>query len=327
MKKKSVILIIGGIVLLLLVYKIVLLVIYKTDKEMNGYKKFIELYENKRTLTVKENRTATDVITMKKINFANAIGKYQITSNKLVDTYKTYTGERGVINVTFLGNICDTTLLDDKLNSYIEKYCKRENISDDLDFFDYMYKNRDKRVGIFSSKNDILENYIFRSTINNMISNLYEGLTILEGSLKGYILETDSMMDIHILKGKNMYLLAIEKKNYSDDFLNSIYFSDKEKYNCDFIRTYRVLDIQKSSDDDYLDVKVGISQEGEVQTIKVSKILGKDMKIGKNYEFKYRQVDRIARDSILDIYNSSELLFIKETEREGLNQLQEKYCN
>lgn len=243
MKKKMMILGVVLVILLFLIYKIVLLTIYKTDGVMDGYKKFNELYENKKIVNVETNKSTNNIITLKKINFKNVIGDYKITSNKLYDTYRTYSGDNGTINVTFMGSICKSMLLNGRVNGNLEEWCKEKDLSDNLEFFDYIYKNRDNKVGVFSSRKTILENYVFINTLNNMISNFYENMTILKGDLRGYILETGNMVEINVVKGSSMYLISLEKKNYSEDFLSSIYFSDREKYNCDFIRTYKLLDI------------------------------------------------------------------------------------
>lgn len=327
MKKKILILGVVLVVLLFLIYKIVLLERYKTDGVMEGYKKFIELYESKKIVNVESSKLTDNIITLRKINFKNIIGDYKITSNKLYDTYRTYSGDNGTINVTYMGSICKSLLLNSKVDDDLEKWCKKKGLTNNLEFLDYMYENRNEKVGVFSSRKTILENYVFINTLNNIIPTFYRKMTILKGDLRGYIMETGKMVEINVLKGSSMYLIAMEKKNYSEDFLSSIYFSDKEKYNCDFKRTFKVIDIHESNDEEYMYVTIRAFQGEDVQTIKIPKVLGKTMEKGNNYEFKYRQIEKIPSDSILDIYNHSELLFIEKTDLEGMGQVQESYCN
>jgi len=100
----------------------------------------------------------------------------------------------------------------------------------------------------------------------------------------------------------------------------------QKKYDCEFIRTYRVYGIYESNDDKYLYATIREFQAEDIQTVKISKVISDELKVGENYEFKYKQESKIPRDDILSIYNNSKLLSVKSTDLVGLEQNQENYC-
>lgn len=101
---------------------------------------------------------------------------------------------------------------------------------------------------------------------------------------------------------------------------------NQKKYDCEFIRTYRVYGIYESNDDKFLYATIREFQAEDIQTVKIPKAISDELKVGENYEFKYKQKSKIPRDDILSIYNNSKLLSVKSTDLVGLEQIQENYC-
>lgn len=89
-----------------------------------------------------------------------------------------------------------------------------------------------------------------------------------------------------------------------------------------FIKTYNILNITKSNDNNYIYLTIRQFQEEEVQTVKVEKKLCPNIVEGKNYEFTIKPNFRVE-DNISSIFRNSTILEIKETDKIGLEQIQE----
>lgn len=89
-----------------------------------------------------------------------------------------------------------------------------------------------------------------------------------------------------------------------------------------FIRTYNVLNVAKSDDENYVYLTIRQYQKDEVQTIKVKKELCPDVKKNKNYEFTIKP-NKSFEDNIVSIFSNSEIISIKITDKVGLDQIQE----
>lgn len=114
--------------------------------------------------------------------------------------------------------------------------------------------------------------------------------------------------------------------------INANIFKDKnkipiqKKFTCTFIRTYKVEYILPSNSENFLYLTIRAFQDEEVQTIKISKALFPKIEQGKYYEFKFRPFEKIEQDNIMDIYRKSKLISIEETEKIGLEQIQDRIC-
>lgn len=89
-----------------------------------------------------------------------------------------------------------------------------------------------------------------------------------------------------------------------------------------FIKTYQVLNIAESNDYNYLYLTIRQFQDEEVQTIKAERKLCPNIVEKKNYEFTIKPNYKIE-DNILSIFNNSTIISIKETNKTGLDQIQE----
>lgn len=122
-----------------------------------------------------------------------------------------------------------------------------------------------------------------------------------------------------IILGVNISTRRVDSRDYNTKSV--------KKYGCEFTRTYRVYAVYESNDKSYFYVTIRGFQNEDIQTIKVSKNISNELISGKNYEFKFKQNDSIAEDNILNIYNNSDIVSIKETNSEGNKQLNENFCN
>ena len=110
---------------------------------------------------------------------------------------------------------------------------------------------------------------------------------------------TASSMEIRITDDKACFKVYINASGFSQN--SSLLEGANEKYIYLTIRQF---------------------QEEEVQTIKVEKELCPNIVKGKNYEFTIKPNYRME-DNILSIFNNSKILEIKETNKIGLEQIQD----
>lgn len=89
-----------------------------------------------------------------------------------------------------------------------------------------------------------------------------------------------------------------------------------------FIRTYHILNIADSNDEKYLYLTIRQFQDEEVQTVKVEKNLCPSIEVGKNYEFTLKTNQKLE-DNIQSIFNNSTVVSITETDKVGLEQIQD----
>lgn len=91
-----------------------------------------------------------------------------------------------------------------------------------------------------------------------------------------------------------------------------------------FIRTYNILNVANSNDENYIYLTIRQFQSEEVQTIKVEKKLCPQIAEEKNYEFTI-VLNKKTNDDILSIFNNGKIISINETDKIGLEQIQEDF--
>lgn len=93
-------------------------------------------------------------------------------------------------------------------------------------------------------------------------------------------------------------------------------------YFTSFIRTYNILNITPSQEENSYYITLQQFQ-GEVDTVLV-KNLDKKLTVGKNYEFKFEKGSSIRIDDNIDsIFKNTKISSINETNKEGLEQIQD----
>lgn len=88
-----------------------------------------------------------------------------------------------------------------------------------------------------------------------------------------------------------------------------------------FTRTYNVLNIADSNDENYLYLTLRQFQIDEIETVKVLKKLASSVKVNKNYEFTFKSSNKKFDDNINSIFQNTVLEVIKETDKTGLKQI------
>ena len=89
------------------------------------------------------------------------------------------------------------------------------------------------------------------------------------------------------------------------------------------METYEVLNIALSNSDAYVYLTLRQFQYEEVETVKVLKSLNYDIAVGKNYEFTFEYSNENIEDNIKSIFNNATLTKIVETDKQGLDQIQD----
>lgn len=146
------------------------------------------------------------------------------------------------------------------------------------------------------------------------------------------------------LIGCNIYLAMQNKNIHTNKDNNKISKKSEEEkyYDCSFTRTYRVVDlldgyIAEVPEESY--IVLDAFQTHSAFTHKISSEAKKNLEVNKYYEFTYYLKGRGIINDIEDVKNSISalnsiksdnslkvLLEVKETNREGLEQVQENIC-
>lgn len=204
-------------------YKIYLEKKYDTSEYKLRYKKFCELYENKAEKRIVYSNNYLKTINFKEINFGDILGEYKIEEES--DIHKVYTNDDKMIYIGKMRKICDTDVFKFEEKISMSNLCESEGIVSNLDFFKYMYKYRNKKMNIFSTKNTIQKNWAFTDMIFNITSDDYKKITILKGDLTGYVFEADNITEIFLSRENDEYFISLKNVNNVNHFLESIYFS------------------------------------------------------------------------------------------------------
>jgi len=91
-----------------------------------------------------------------------------------------------------------------------------------------------------------------------------------------------------------------------------------------FTRTYSVLNVADSNDGNYLYLTIKQFQIDEIETVKVLKSLANSVEVNKNYEFNFKSSNKNFENNIKSIFENAMLESIKETNKTGLEQIQDK---
>ena len=100
----------------------------------------------------------------------------------------------------------------------------------------------------------------------------------------------------------------------------------KEKETCTLIRTFYIDDIKNSNDENYLYVTLHEYQVEGVFTIKISKVIGKELEKNNNYEFTFTTPKDYMWETTDKLFNNREIISIEKTDKVGLEQTSKYYC-
>lgn len=167
----------------------------------------------------------------------------------------------------------------------------------------------------------IIENILLNSKYNGEICNGINTHKIILNKDIYYIKESCK----EIQKGDKQATISTEDL----ETINNIIFQNKtneiksiaESYT--FTKTYNVVNVADSNDENYLYLTIRKFQDEEVKTVKVQRSLANTVEKENNYEFTFQYTNNIAEDNIESIFANTMLIAIKKTDKQGLEQVQD----
>lgn len=167
----------------------------------------------------------------------------------------------------------------------------------------------------------IIENILLNSKYNGEICNGINTHKIILNKDIYYIKESCK----EIQKGDKQATISTEDL----ETINNIIFQNKtneiksiaESYT--FTKTYNVVNVADSNDENYLYLTIRKFQDEEVKTVKVQRSLANTVEKENNYEFTFQYTNNIPEDNIESIFANTMLIAIKKTDKQGLEQVQD----
>ncbi len=167
----------------------------------------------------------------------------------------------------------------------------------------------------------IIENILLNSKYNGEICNGINTHKIILNKDIYYIKESCK----EIQKGDKQATISTEDL----ETINNIIFQNKtneiksiaESYT--FTKTYNVVNVADSNDENYLYLTIRQFQDEKVKTVKVQRSLANTVEKENNYEFTFQYTNNIPEDNIESIFANTMLIAIKKTDKQGLEQVQD----
>lgn len=242
MKKKYIILIVVLLFLIIfgyLGYKIFNLYYYNTNDIMeDNYKNFLNKLEIKNTITINTNSNVDNYLTFKNIKIRNDFEKFKkIDESDDMLEYVKYVlyDENENAKAGFVFGISDTyvnmfkedvTVYGDSIkkinDSGLEEFFKKNNITNDIELFEYLKNNKDVKNNIFTSVKQMKNNYTIHLLSSIAFPSL-ENYTLIEGDYTGYIFNSQNIKEVSILKDDKKYTFTFIKLDYfTDNYINEL---------------------------------------------------------------------------------------------------------
>ena len=101
--------------------------------------------------------------------------------------------------------------------------------------------------------------------------------------------------------------------------------NEKDLIGKEFTRTYNINHIAESNNYDYLYITIREFQAEEIETVKVNRSDFKTAEVGDNYEITFKINNNDIEDNIKSIFECSEIISAKKTNKTGLEQISEDF--
>lgn len=102
---------------------------------------------------------------------------------------------------------------------------------------------------------------------------------------------------------------------------------NKKEYDCTVIKTYYIKNISNSNDENYKYITISEFQTEGTYTIKLSKIDSEKLKTEKNYEFTFKTNKENIKTATDILFDNSEIINIKESDKVGLEMTNTYNCS
>lgn len=103
--------------------------------------------------------------------------------------------------------------------------------------------------------------------------------------------------------------------------------NNKKEYDCTIIKTYYIKNISNSNNENYKYITVSEFQTEGTFTIKLSKIDSEKLEVEKNYEFTFNTIKENIKATTDILFDNSEIINIKQSNKVGLDMTNTYYCS
>ena len=343
MKKK--ILIIIGIVLVVLLfvgYKGYYYLTYRpeniSDKKYDEFMKSFEIHND-----ININKKEVDnnnYLIFRNIKIRNDFKDYVLRFES--EDNKTYEldDENGNIKAIFRIGI-ENNEINDFLNEGMfdkkdkEMFLSKHNISNDKELFDFIIKKHNTNSTIFTSVGKMKENAMIQYLTFVSLSNPTY-ITKINGDYTGYIIGKEknnstnakykNINTVRLLNGNKIYSFGFWisddfTEEYLKDIIETIIIENKDINT--FTKTWEITDKKQNGETGKTYITLKQFQSDEKVTVEVYNSFVVDKDINKYYEFTFQNGSNTIEDNIKSIFDNASLVSVKETDKVGLDQVQE----
>lgn len=345
MKKRTKILIIIGILVVIggyFLYKIGSLVYYhRFDYDYNVVSD-LEIEDTIRLNYHRELEDGEEYLSFENVKIRNDFKDFiyldEISSDKALK-YAIY-NDAGEVKASFWIGVVDSyvKMLKSEIEVYaynrrgintkgIDEFLDSKGISNDIHLLKYLTEHQDDKNNIFTSVKEMKGRYVLNNLIEIMFPSM-EDITLINGVYAGYMFDlNEDGKQVCILDNDKCFVFTFIGEDYfSDEYiyelLDTIVIESVRENKNIFTRTYNVIEEIENNSVIYDSFRVK-QYQGEEAIIDVKKDFGKDIEIGKNYEFTFDNVSDGIEDNIKSIFENCELISVVETDRVGLEEVQE----
>ena len=191
-----------------------------------------------------------------------------------------------------------------------------------------------------NSLENVLVEYRYYPLGNKMATNIHkdDDFVYLDWSLEKIYLRQELLSHfINDLKEKKVYNYYIEPTiviTANEQNIETIkenrqkYYQNETNYSsCDFVRTYFVEMIKESDDGEDYTVVLSEYLSDDLTTVRLDKNIANNLQVGFYYEFTFKTYQAYIDTDIENIFDENEVVSVKETDKVGVNQIQQDSCS
>ena len=344
-KRVQKILLIIGVILFVVVYlgyKGFNYILYNSenisDKSYNEYMNSFKLHDD---MVVSKKDIDGNFLVFRNIkirnDFTDYVVRYESEDSKVYQLDDKNGNEVAIFRISIapknIDSLLDEPMFDEKDK---EDFFKKYNIASDLDLLNFVLEKHNVNSTIFSSVKIMKEHAMIQHFTYMTLSNP-SFVSKITGDYNGYLIGNEKVSQSSSFKNINTVFLFGTDENYifsfwiNDDFdeeyikdiIETVVIEDKDIDT--FIRTYQVIDVEKQEDSNKTYLTLKQFQLDEVTKVEVYNSFLADLKLenGKYYEFRFQYNGNKVEDNIKSIFENTNLISITETDKLGLDQVQD----
>lgn len=150
------------------------------------------------------------------------------------------------------------------------------------------------------------------------VTELNDGGTTIYQGFSNIINKDITLIKCHTLAGNRDIYIGLDYMEYEEGFCQSNGVQS-------FTRTFEVLNVVDSNDESYLYLTLREYQGEVVENVKVLIELCPDIAEGNNYEFTFESTIPVEDDSINTLFANTNLISIVQTDKTGMDQIQDSF--